>query len=328
MDALIEVESISKTFFIKKCSKGFWPNFTSLLKPHYEQLQALKDISFSIKKGEKVAFLGANGAGKSTAIKILTGILYPTAGQVRIMGLTPWQQRRSLSHHIGIIFGQRSQLWYNLPARDTYHLLGRMYDLSSSVFNDRLNEITHILDLRELLDKPVRQLSLGQRMRCEMGAALLHRPAILFLDEPTIGVDIDSKMAIRGYLNRLSSAYGTTIFLTSHDVGDIDMVCDRAIILKRGEIVIDSPIKALKQNVFTTKRVSLKTFQEHIKFSMNGVKIIENSAHNILLEVNTKECPIDNVVGSLLMNYSVLDISIMSPPLEEIITSLFKHELI
>jgi len=321
MDTLIKVEDVSKTFLIKKSPKGFFSSLASLIKPYYEEHKALKKLSLSIKKGEKVAFLGANGAGKSTAIKILTGILHPTTGNVEVMGLTPWKNRTALSHHIGIVFGQRSQLWYHLPARETYRFFAHMYGISS--FDTRLREIVNILELHELIDKPVRQLSLGQRMRCEIGAALLHRPPILFLDEPTIGVDIDSKVAIRKYLNRLSSTYGTTILLTSHDVGDIEMVCERAIILKEGKKIVDTTVGSLKQGVSNNKRVHIKTSQEKIIFSMKGVKIIESARHNTLIEININDCPLSNALEALLSQYNVTDLSITGIPLEKIISTLF-----
>lgn len=327
MTKIVEVKNLHKNFRIRTNSgTGF--SFRSLCLPQYEIRKAIDNLTFSIRKGEKVAFLGANGAGKSTVIKMLTGILTPTAGDILIENLVPWKQRTQLAHRIGIIFGQRSQLWAHLPAKDAYKLISHIYGLSKSQYNHRLAEITQVLDLDNLIDTPVRQLSLGQRMRCEIGATLLHKPPILFLDEPTIGIDINSKLAIRDYLNYLSEREDTTIFMTSHDIGDVDHVCDRVIILNEGKKTIDENIDFLKERHLSIKRIKVKIEEDKIDLKLPGLKILECSPQLALLEVDTKLNSVKSVISEIFSSYTVYDISVLNPPLEGIISSLLKNESI
>ncbi|MBW8308165.1 MAG: ATP-binding cassette domain-containing protein [Candidatus Paracaedibacteraceae bacterium] len=323
MGKAIVVNNLSKQFRLKKANPGLIPLVKSIFNTNYETITALDNLSFSINKGEKVAFLGPNGAGKSTAIKILSGILHPTKGEVEVNGLIPWKKRRELSYKIGIIFGQRSQLWPQLPSMDTYKLLSKIYNIPQQAFNKRIAEIVRVLDIKKIINTPVRQLSLGQRMRCEIGATLLHNPSILFLDEPTIGMDISSKVAIRDHLNALSREYGTTIFLTSHDVGDIENICERVIILDEGKKIIDQQINALKDRFFKLKRINLKTTQEFKIIKMEGVKIINNTPYSTLLEVDSNICSLGEIISHILSTYKVYDISISNPPLEKIIGGIF-----
>ncbi|WP_198022262.1 ABC transporter ATP-binding protein [Candidatus Odyssella acanthamoebae] len=323
---MIQATNLCKEFRIKKSADVSLKNVKSLFFPEYTIFYAVKNLSFSIQRGEKVAFLGANGAGKSTAIKMLTGILYPTSGDILVNGLIPWKERSKLSYNIGIVFGQRSQLWAYLPAKDTYQLISKIYGLSESRYKQRLEEIAEVLKITNIIEIPVNQLSLGQRMRCEIAATLLHRPDILFLDEPTIGIDINTKMAIRNYLNILSEQEGTTILLTSHDIADIEQVCNKVIILNEGKKIIDQSLDSIKEHYIKVKRIILKTQDEIKTLEITGVKIVDTLSTTVTLEVDNQTISTQKVIGILLSRYSVSDISIVDPPLEEIIQNIFNRQ--
>jgi ABC-2 type transport system ATP-binding protein len=244
----IEVQELRKTFRARQPrGPGIRARLADVVVPRSRDVHAVEGISFRIAAGERVAFIGPNGAGKSTTLKILAGILHPTSGDVTVAGLVPWRDRHELGFAIGTVFGQRSQLWYQLAPRDTLELLARVYELPRPVWRARLDALVHAFELEPLLDRPVRQLSLGERMRCEIAASLLHAPRVLFLDEPTIGLDVTAKATIRELLSRRSREEGTTLLLTSHDSGDIEQVCDRVVIINRGRIVLDATVAELKR---------------------------------------------------------------------------------
>jgi len=243
---VIEVEGLTKvfSFAIKNPRYGAWRNF---FHPDKKTITAVDNLSLSVAQGETLAFIGPNGAGKSTCIKMLTGILYPTQGKVSVLGLDPQAQRRQLSYRIGTVFGQRSQLMFNLPVRDSLELFGTIYELSAVDIRTRIKDLSEHFALDEFLDQPVRKLSLGQRMRAEVAVSLIHHPDIIFLDEPTIGLDIVAKHALREVLGELNTKQGTTIFLTSHDAGDIEALCARTVIINHGKIVLDIPTEKLQR---------------------------------------------------------------------------------
>lgn len=244
---IINIQHLSKSFTVRKGRPGIWGGFVSLFSAEKKHHLAISDLTLQVTAGERVAFIGPNGAGKSTTIKMLTGILHPTSGSIEVLGFTPSKDRHNLGFQIGTVFGQRSQLWQHLPPSDTFDLLAKIYEIPSKVYKEYLEELICLFEIRHLLNKPVRQLSLGERMRCEIVASLLHKPKILFLDEPTIGLDIHAKLLIRNLLNRLSKEQGTTLFLTSHDTADIEKVCDRVIVLDKGSIIHDSSLTDLKK---------------------------------------------------------------------------------
>jgi ABC-2 type transport system ATP-binding protein len=248
MVTAIEVQELCKTFRARQPrGPGIRARLADVVAPQSRDVHAVEGISFRIAAGERVAFIGPNGAGKSTTLKILAGILHPTSGHVAVCGLVPWRDRHELGFTIGTVFGQRSQLWYQLAPRDTLELLARVYELPHALWRARLDALVHAFELEPLLDRPVRQLSLGERMRCEIAASLLHAPRVLFLDEPTIGLDVTAKATIRELLSRRSREEGTTLLLTSHDSGDIEQVCDRVVIINRGHIVLDATVAELKR---------------------------------------------------------------------------------
>jgi ABC-2 type transport system ATP-binding protein len=220
---------------------------------------AVDHIDFGIDAGERVAFIGPNGAGKSTTLKMLTGLLYPSSGSARVAGFVPWAERSRLAYEIGIVFGQRSQLWYHLRVRDSFALLGKIYGLDAGTYRARTAELAEVLRIGDLLESPVKSLSLGQRMRCEIAAALLHRPKILFLDEPTIGLDVTAKALLREHLKHLAEAEDTVIVLTSHDTGDIEEICARVILVNHGRVLLDQPLATLRSTLLREQRLPLET---------------------------------------------------------------------
>ena len=250
MQAAVQLTRVSKSFRVPRPRRGgLAARARDLLRPQTEAVVAVDDLSFSIAPGERVAFIGPNGAGKSTTLKVLAGILRPDAGEVRVLGFVPSDDRRRLAFHIGTVFGQRSQLWYQLPPRDTFELLGRVYEIDRPQHRRRIEMLTALFELDALVDTPVRHLSLGERMRCEIVASLLHSPRLLFLDEPTIGLDVSAKATIRDLLRTESERERVTLLLTSHDTGDIERVCTRVIVINHGRLLWDGPVTALRSAV-------------------------------------------------------------------------------
>lgn len=323
MNAL-HVEHLSKTFKLKTPSSGFKGTIQSFFKPEWQDVHALKDISFDIQKGERVAFIGPNGAGKSTTIKILSGILQPTKGHVEVNGHTPSTDREALAYKIGTVFGQRSQLWYHLPAQDTFDLLASAYRIDPTIYKKRLSHLVDTFDIGSLLEKPVRQMSLGQRMRCEIVASFLHAPQILFLDEPTVGLDVSAKTMIRDLIQDSSIQDGTTVLLTSHDTGDIEKVCDRVIIIDEGQIIIDQSISKLRSDYISQKIVTFQTKEPSIDIALQGVTMVEQIAHKVVVKVDTKKQSVEAVIQHAMKQSSLRDITVEDPPMEDILQSIYR----
>lgn len=324
MSTAIKIDKLSKAFTSRGNRPGIFGAIKGLFSGESHQLLAIKELSFEIMAAERVAFIGPNGAGKSTTIKMLTGILHPTSGDITVLGLTPWRDRHALGYKIGTVFGQRTQLWYHLPPSDTFNLLSKIYEIEPSAYKMRLKDLVNLFDIGHILDTPVRQLSLGERMRCEIVASLLHEPKILFLDEPTIGLDINAKLMIRGLLNTLSKDHGTTLFLTSHDTADIEQVCDRVIVLDKGAVITDSPLKELKTMYMKKKILTLVTEDETISLLLPGMKILENARHHFTCEIDVEITPIDRVIQESLKLTNLKDITIEDPSMEEVIRLLYR----
>lgn len=323
MDPIVEAVGLRKVFRTREKEAGLKASLSGLFAPRYRDVEAVGGIDLRIQPGELLAFIGPNGAGKSTTIKMLTGILYPSDGRARVLGLVPWQDRHKLAFRIATVFGQRSQLWYHLPAADSLDLLAHIYELESSDYRSRLRSLVAQFQIEHLLHVPVRKLSLGERMRCEIVGSLLHRPAILFLDEPTIGLDVVAKQHIRQHIRELNEREGTTVFLTSHDAGDVEQLCRRVIVINHGHAVFDDSVSALRQRFLRRKLISLKLLSPVAAIELAGVSVVRHEDYELVVEVDTSVQPIEVAVATLMGGAEIADVSIEDPPLEEIIAAIY-----
>ena len=323
----IRTDNLTKSFRVQQPAQpGEW-RLSRLLRPAPAiDLLAVRDLSCSIEPGERVAFIGPNGAGKSTSLKMLTGILHPSAGHAEVAGFVPWQERQKLARHIGIVFGQRSQLWWQLPVRASFDLLGKIYGVDRAVFRERLARLIDGFAIGGFIDRPVSQLSLGQRLRCEIAGALIHGPSILLLDEPTIGLDITGKALLRDHLDPMSRDPGTTVLLTSHDTGDIERICERVIVIDHGRLLMDLPIARLKIDFLRHRTVTLVTGEESPDLIIDGVTAIV-APYRLTLAVDTTVVPIEQVVAAALQRLTVRDLSVENPPLEDVIKAIYRGEI-
>jgi ABC-2 type transport system ATP-binding protein len=321
--SIIKVHNLGKTFKVKTKEPGLKGSIKSIISPSYRGINAVNNISFEVEKGEILAFIGPNGAGKSTTIKMLTGILHPSSGKLEVLGLDPSKDRKKLSYKIGTVFGQKSQLWFHLPPLDSFNLLGNIYEMDSVKLKKRIEFLKEIFEIGDLMDVPVRKLSLGQRIRCEIAASILHEPEVIFLDEPTIGLDVVVKQKIRELILALNKEEKTTIFLTSHDAGDIEQLCKRAIIINHGEVVLNESIKKLKYDYLNKKIIQIK-YNDVVNLDNYNLDIIKNKGDAIKVQVNTSEQDIEEILTNLIGCGKVNDITISEPPLEEIIAYIYK----
>jgi ABC-2 type transport system ATP-binding protein len=317
----IVVDRLSKSFQTR-CSRS-WRDVLRVTTR--EETVAVRDISFEIAAGERVAFIGPNGAGKSTTLKMLTGILQPTSGHAEVTGLVPWVARRELAYRLGIVFGQRSQLWYHLAVRSSFDLLARIYAVDRTLHMQRVRHLAAVFDIESLLDRPVAQLSLGQRIRCEVVGALLHQPQVLLLDEPTIGLDVTSKAALRDHLNKQSREQGTTVLLTSHDTGDIEKICDRVIVIDQGRVLLDQSLDSLKREYLQHRSIVLITEDEKPSLELAGINAVADGAYRLLVDVDVRITPIERVIATALERLRIRDLLIENPPLEEIIKAIYRN---
>lgn len=322
----VSVTNLSKTFELKQKTAGLRGSLRAVVRPTLKQVKAVQDITFSLEEGELLAFIGPNGAGKSTTIKMLTGILHPSGGQASVLGFTPWKERRQMAYQIGSVFGQKPQLWYHLPPEDTFHLFARMYELDMDMYRERRDFVVEAFQIGDLLQTPVRKLSLGQRMKCEIAASLLHRPRIIFLDEPTIGLDVVAKQQIRDAIRTLNGTENTTIFLTSHDAGDIESLCKRVIIINHGRIIFDDRTSVLKRQYLTHKIIDVR-FSESLSepFELPGVTTIKQGTYGVKLEFDSRKVAVERVVQQIIAAKSCTDINISDPPMEEIIREIYSE---
>ncbi|HEY1213856.1 MAG TPA: ATP-binding cassette domain-containing protein [Bryobacteraceae bacterium] len=323
---MITVTHLRKTFQTPLVQEGKFAGIRTLLSRAYKEKEAVRDVSFKIEPGEFVGYIGPNGAGKSTTIKMLTGILHPSSGDVLIHGLSPQKHRRRVVQHLGVVFGQRSQLWWDLPVKDSYEILAAMYRVDAASARRRLGELRELLELDEFLDTPVRKLSLGQRMRADLAAAMLHDPDILFLDEPTIGLDVVAKRNIRGFLKALNRDFGKTILLTTHDMDDIEQLCERVIVINHGQIGYDGSIAELRE------RIGLPTI---LKVTFRGpyqvpeswelpFRIVEQQADILTLACNRQELKAMDVLRVVSAWGDMDDVHMEEPEFEEVIHGVYK----
>ena len=324
--SFIEVENISKKYKVSKRSSGIPGMIANLFVPKYEDKQAVKDVSFSIEKGEMVGFVGPNGAGKSTTIKMLSGILYPDSGSISVSGIVPYKERKKYVGRIGVVFGQKSQLQWDLPVIDSFELLKAIYSVPDDVYKKNLDRYTEMLDMSKFLKQPVRQLSLGQRMRADIAAALLHSPDIVFFDEPTIGVDVVGKESIRSFIRDLNAEDGVTMLFTTHDMQDIEKTCKRLIIINKGSKIYDGSLEGIRQLHGSSRQLDVFFMNDETVKSIPGVEIEEVDKRHRQLIFDGKKVHINDLMSHLLSTYNVKDINIAEPDIDSIIRKIYSRE--
>lgn len=321
---MITVEHISKTFRVARRNAGMKEAVKALWKRQYNLVHALNDISFTIQEGEMVGYIGPNGAGKSSTIKVLSGILTPDRGQCEINGLCPWKDRARHVRDIGVVFGQRSQLWWDVPVIDSFELLKDIYAVPEAEYSRNLRELTELLNLSEIIKTPTRQLSLGQRMRCEIAASLLHSPKILFLDEPTIGLDAVSKLAVRSFIRELNQRRGTTVILTTHDMQDIEALASRVILIGKGKILLDGTLEGLKKQFSSGKTLRIE-YQGNTPELPEGLSWQEKGENHGVLLLTPEMLSVSQAISSLSSQVELRDVSVEDPPIDEIVANLYRE---
>lgn len=322
---MITVDGLSKTFRVPQRTSGLRQAMKALVAREYTDIQALSNISFSIEPGEIVGYIGPNGAGKSTTIKIMSGILVPDRGTCSIMGYTPWKDRVSYVRRIGVVFGQRSQLWWDVPVLDSFELLREIYHIPQQEYRSNLDMLTATLDLTSLLSTPVRQLSLGQRMRCEIAASLLHSPDLLFLDEPTIGLDAVSKIAVRQFIRTINREKGVTVILTTHDMNDIEALANRILLIGKGKLLYDGGLADLRSRFGSGKVITVDYRECSRPLEIDGASLLSWSPERAVLTINTEETSMADLMARLSAQVEVLDLSVETEPIEDIIVQLYKE---
>ena len=321
---MIELRHIRKEFRVAKRGSGFGQAVKALFHKEYETIHALQDVSFTIGDGEMVGYIGPNGAGKSSTIKIMSGILTPDGGTCRINGRVPWKERTAHVREIGVVFGQRSQLWWDVPVADSFDLIRDIYRIEDDAYRRTLARLTELLDLGELLKTPVRQLSLGQRMRCEIAASLLHSPKILFLDEPTIGLDAVSKIAVRDFIRAINRENGTTVILTTHDMHDIEALTERILLIGRGRILLDGSLSDLKacHSACRTIRVA---YEGSRLPAFEQMKILKDRDGHAEIALDTAVLSVPEAISLLSSQVEIRDLSVSGESVEELVVSLYQE---
>ncbi len=328
----IEVRGLAKTFRVAERLPGLAGAFRGLIHRRMRDVHALDGIDLDIERGELVGYIGPNGAGKSTTIKILAGILTPTAGTCQVDGLTPWRDRRRHVARIGVVFGQRTQLWWDLPVIESFDLLRDIYRIPPGTYRDNRDRLITLMDLESLLDVPVRQLSLGQRMRSDLAAALLHGPSLLFLDEPTIGLDAVSKLAIRDFVHELNREQQVTVLLTTHDMDDIEALCQRVIVVGDGRILVDGGMDVLRRRV-RNERVLVVDYDSADEAALldadrEGVRRVERAASRVRIAFDPERIPVATLIGALLAQGTPRDLFVEYPPIEQTVAELYaEHDV-
>ena len=320
---MIQVEHLSKTFHVAKRQSGFWAATKAFVSRETTMIHALQDISFTIQEGEMVGYIGPNGAGKSTTIKMMCGILTPDQGQCLINGRIPWQDRRQHVKEIGVVFGQRSQLWWDVPVIDSFDLIRDIYQVDPPRYQQNLNELTLLLDLGELLKTPARSLSLGQRMRCEIAASLLHDPKLLFLDEPTIGLDAVSKIAVRQFIKRLNKEKGTTVILTTHDMQDIEALTQRILLIGKGKMLLDGHLDELKQRFSDEKTVTID-YTGTLPPLPASIQTVEETVGRVVLKVDPT-FSVPQLINFVSQHAAITDLAVAHITAEEMVAKMYQE---
>ena len=322
--SFIEVKHINKTFKVPIKSSGKFSTLKTFFSRKYKYIDAIKDISFSIKKGEVVGYIGPNGAGKSTTIKVLSGILVPDSGSVVINKKVPWKDRKEYVKDIGVVFGQRSQLWWDIPAIDSFKLLKDIYKIPEDKYNKNLNELIELLNLKDIINIPVRNLSLGSRMRCEIAASLIHGPKILFLDEPTIGLDAISKKIVREFIKKINKQNNVTVILTTHDMSDIEALAKRIILIGKGSVLYDGSLNKLKKDYDNLRKIKVIT-KDKLKLNKDYIVDTKYFKEGIEFTIDIKKIEISDFIKLISSKISIIDIDIDSGNIDELIVRLYEE---
>jgi ABC-2 type transport system ATP-binding protein len=323
--AQIELAGVTKVFKVSERAEGKRGLLRRAVERKTKEVRALNGISFTIGEGELIGYIGPNGAGKSTTVKVMSGILTPEAGECTVMGRTPWKERIAHVSQIGVVFGQRSQLWWDVPVRDSFELLKDIYDIPAAAYRERLNRLVTAMEAAAFLNTPVRQLSLGQRMRCEVIAALLHSPKILFLDEPTIGLDAVSKLALREFLKHENRQNGVTMILTTHDMDDIEALCERVMVIGHGQILFNGVLKDLKRRYAPLRRIDAVTARPVSSLAISGAVQTEINGNNCTVLFDPEITPAHTVVAELAGTLPLVDITIREQNIDEMIAAMYRE---
>jgi ABC-2 type transport system ATP-binding protein len=325
--SIIEAKGLDKTFKVYSRGEGISGYLKSFISRDYEEVHAVRDLDLEIERGEMVGYIGPNGAGKSTTVKMMTGILQPTAGTVRVNGIEPYANRITNAMQIGVVFGQRTQLWWDLPVKESFKLLKEIYEVDDAVYKQRLEEFTEVLQLEQFMETPVRKLSLGQKMRCELAAAFLHHPPVVYLDEPTIGLDVAVKERIRDFIKRMNREEETTVLLTTHDIGDIEDLCDRIVVIDEGQKIYDGSLDTLISR-FSTRRVVMEIrddFDEGTE--IKGVVDVRTKDGQVDLSFDREETSAAELMKEVLARYDVIDFQIKEPDIEAVVKRIYNEGL-
>jgi ABC-2 type transport system ATP-binding protein len=320
MDLAIEVKDLSKTYRVSERSAGLAAALKGLVRRQKKDVRAVRSINFQVEPGEVVGFLGPNGAGKTTTLKMLSGLLYPTGGEARVLGHLPHKRENDYLRQITLVTGQRNQLVWDIPAIDSYELFKAVYDLEPQAFKRTMDEFIELLELQELIKKPVRNLSLGERMKVEIAGALMHRPRVLFLDEPTLGLDVTMQRRIRRFFTEYNQREGATVLLTSHYMADVVALCKRVIVIHHGRILFDGDLSALVQKFTTHKRLQVKPEDLSVDLSAYG-EVVAKDSGSVSLRVPREQVP--RVTARLLAEVPIIDLSVEDPPIEDVIETVF-----
>ncbi len=321
---MIELKNVSKTFKVAKRKAGFGQAVKALFSKEYAYVHALQNVSFTVNDGEMVGYIGPNGAGKSSTVKIMSGILTPDSGECIINGRVPWKERVDHVKEIGVVFGQRSQLWWDVPVIDSYELIRDIYKVDKSEYKKTLSDLTELLDLDEILKTPARQLSLGQRMRCEIGASLLHNPKILFLDEPTIGLDAVSKIAVRDFVKRVNKENKTTVILTTHDMQDIEALTERILLIGKGRILLDGSLSDLKNRHSAYKTLTVDYIGEKLPVCDDFTVVKDLNGHGEII-IDTSRISVSRAISFISQGVEIKDVSVTGETIDETVVSLYKE---
>jgi len=325
--AQIVVENLVKTFRVAERKPGLVGALAGVVHRRYRTVRALDGIGFAVEPGELVGYIGPNGAGKSTTVKSLAGILVPDSGRCEVMGRVPWKHRVDNVREIGVVFGQRTQLWWDLPVIESFELLRDIYRVDGKAYRANLDQLVALLDLTPLLDVPVRQLSLGQRMRCDLAAALLHSPEILYLDEPTIGLDAVSKLAVRDFVRELNRERGVTVLLTTHDMDDIEALCQRVIVINNGRIFLDGTLGELRRRVTRERRLIVDLENAGDTVADEEAEVIRREGHRVWMRFDPERIPAAQLIARVTARHAIRDLFVENPPIEEIIAKLYGEQI-